>query len=144
MAGTLKLDILTPQGKLVVGAGASADGIEVPGVEVPGVLGELGILPRHIPFISPVTPGVVRFRSEGKDMRVAVGKGFVEVHDDRVSILTNRVVKAEDVKYDEVKSELGEVRKELESMKDSIERPEYVRLAEKEAWLDAQLRATGE
>lgn len=140
MADVLKLDILTPQGRLQMGEGTS-EALEVAGVEVPGVLGELGILPRHIPFISPVVPGVVRFKAEGKDVRVAVGKGFVEVHGDTVSILTNRVVKSEDVKSDEVKTELAEVKTQLQSMKDSIERPEHVQLAEKEAWLEAQLRA---
>ena len=102
---------------------------------------ELGILPKHIPFISPLKPGVVRFKADGKDMRVAVGTGFVEIHADMVSILTDRVTVAEDVKVDEVRAELDAVRTELNGMKDSIERPEYVELAEKEAWLDAQLRA---
>lgn len=143
MADTLKLDILTPHGKVSVGEGATADGIEVPGVEVPGVLGELGILPKHIPFISPVNPGVVRFKAGGRDVRVAVGKGFVEVHGNTVSVLTNRVAKPEDVKTEEVRRELAEVETELKAMKDSIERPEYVEKAEKAAWLEAQLRAAG-
>ncbi len=140
MADVLKLDILTPEGRLQVGE-STGEALEVPGVEVPGVLGELGILPRHIPFISPVVPGVVRFKAGGKDHRVAVGKGFVEVHGDTVSILTNRVVKSEDVKHDQVKTELAAVKDELKGLKEAIERPEYVQLSEKEAWLEAQLRA---
>ncbi|HVH99244.1 MAG TPA: hypothetical protein VM869_11050, partial [Enhygromyxa sp.] len=79
MAELLNLDILTPDGRVDLrlaegGKPAGEKGpIEVEGVQIPAALGELGVRPRHIPFLTPVVPGVVRFRYDGADRRMAVG-----------------------------------------------------------------------
>ena len=43
---------------------AKRRGLDVSGVEIPGLFGELGVLPDHVPFVTPVVPGVVRFRDK--------------------------------------------------------------------------------
>ena len=50
--------------------------------------GDIGILPRHIPLITVLAPGVVRIKGSGAETSIAVGGGFMEVSaDSSVTIL---------------------------------------------------------
>ena len=95
MADTLKLEIVTPDGK------AYADDVEM--VTLTGVQGEMGILPQHVHLMTKLVPGEVVVRKDGRDVFVAVGGGLVEVTGTRVSILTDMAVAAD--KIDEAKAE---------------------------------------
>jgi len=134
----LILDIVTP-----VGPVKGATGVAIPGVEVPGVLGELGVLPQHVPFVSPVVPGVVRFREGDRSARIAVGRGFLEVSEGgRVTVLADRASTPEQIDPAAVKIALDEVVKRLADAKDR-EPAERETLMDEQAWLEAQLRAAG-
>jgi F-type H+-transporting ATPase subunit epsilon len=53
-----------------------------------GAEGELGILPNHIPLVTPLKIAPVRIKLEGdKELKVAVSGGFMEVRGDKVTIL---------------------------------------------------------
>jgi F-type H+-transporting ATPase subunit epsilon len=95
MAETLKLEIVTPDGK------AYSDDVEM--VTLTGVQGEMGILPQHVHLMTKLVPGEVVVRKDGRDVFVAVGGGLVEVTGTRVSILTDMAVAAD--KIDEAKAE---------------------------------------
>lgn len=137
----LHLDILTPTGPAEI-PGLAPGSLEVPGVEVPGLLGEVGVLPGHVPFVTPVVPGVLRFRFGGDDVRLAVGSGFLEVGaDGRVTVLTERALGGEQIDVDAARKELEEVSAQLRDDKSAIDAPEHMRLVAREAWCQAQLRA---
>ena len=87
MAETLKLEIVTPDGK------AYSDDVEM--VTLTGVQGEMGILAQHIPLMTRVVPGELIVRKGGRDLFVAVGEGLVQVTGARVSILTDMAVAAD-------------------------------------------------
>jgi F-type H+-transporting ATPase subunit epsilon len=95
MADTLKLEIVTPDGK------AYSEDVEM--VTLTGVLGEMGILPQHIPLMTKMVPGELVVRKGGRDLFVAVGGGLVQVTGTRVNILTDMAVAAD--KIDEAKAE---------------------------------------
>jgi F-type H+-transporting ATPase subunit epsilon len=95
MAETLKLEIVTPDGK------AYSDDVEM--VTLTGVQGEMGILPQHIRLMTKMVPGELVVRKGGHDLFVAVGGGLVDVTGTRVSILTDMAVAAD--KIDEAKAE---------------------------------------
>jgi F-type H+-transporting ATPase subunit epsilon len=136
MADNLKLDVVTPTGPV-----ANATGVEVPGVEVPGILGEMGVLPQHVPFVSPIVPGVLRFRSAEGSMRVAVDRGFVEVSEGGdVVVLANRAVVGSDVDTPEIQAQLAQIKSDLTAAKDA-DAGERNALEGELAWLEAQLRA---
>ncbi|MDC0667468.1 ATP synthase F1 subunit epsilon [Nannocystis radixulma] len=133
---TIKLDILTP-------LGPKRHGVVVPGVEVPGLLGELGVLPEHVPFITPVVPGVVRFRDGGESVRIAVGAGFLEVtRDSRVVILVERALEVSEIDANKARDELKRVQADLSHDLGSIDAAEHRKLVTEQGWLEAQLRAT--
>ena len=151
MAEYLNLDILTPDGRVdlrVVEGGdkPSSKGvgpIEVEGVELPAALGEMGVRPRHIPFLTPVLPGVVRFRFDGQDRRLAVGRGFVEISEaGGVTILTGQARRGWEVEVAESREQLDAVKSELDKHKGAaIDDATILKLKAQRDWLDAQLRA---
>jgi F-type H+-transporting ATPase subunit epsilon len=95
MATTLKLEIVTPEGVTY------SEDVEM--VTLPGSEGEMGIYPNHVPLMTQVVAGEVAARRNGRDEWLAVGDGFVEVTGERVAILTDMAIKADNV--DEAKAE---------------------------------------
>lgn len=92
---TLKLEIVTPEAKVY------SEDVDM--VTLPGVEGEMGIFPMHIPLMTQLAAGEVVARKGGQDFFLAVGDGFVEITGDRVSILTDMAIQADNI--DEAKAE---------------------------------------
>jgi F-type H+-transporting ATPase subunit epsilon len=95
MASTLKLEIVTPEGVTY------SENVEM--VTLPGSEGELGVYPNHVPLMTQVAAGEITARRNGRDEFLAVGDGFVEITGERVAILTDMAIKAENI--DEAKVE---------------------------------------
>ncbi len=103
---TLKLEITTPDAKVY------SDDVEM--VVVPGIEGELGILPRHIPLLTAIKPGELKVTKNGQNIYLAVGEGFVEVTQERVSVLTDMAI--EEKAIDEAAAQEA-IRRAEEAMK---------------------------
>ena len=103
MANTLKLEIVTPE------AQAYSDNVEM--VTLPGAEGEMGIYPQHVPLLTQIVPGELTIRKDGKEHFLAIGEGFVEITGERVAIMADMAVRAENI--DEAKVE--EARKRAEA-----------------------------
>lgn len=95
MANTLKLEIVTPD--------AVTYSEEVEMVTLPGAEGEMGIYPQHVPLLTQILPGEVVIRKDGRDRFLAVGEGFVEITGERVAVMTDMAILAENI--DEAKAE---------------------------------------
>ena len=80
-------------------------------VTLPGVEGEMGIYPMHVPLLTQVSSGELVARKAGQDHFLAIGEGFVEITGDRVAVMTDMAIKADDI--DESKAE--EARKRAEA-----------------------------
>jgi F-type H+-transporting ATPase subunit epsilon len=100
---TLKLEIVTPE--------ATTFSEDVDMVTLPGVEGEMGIYPMHVPLMTQVAAGEVVVRKGGQDYFLAVGEGFVEITGERVAIMTDMAIKAENI--DEAKAEEARRRAEV-------------------------------
>lgn len=57
--------------------------------EARGTLGEFGVLPGHVTFLTTVEPGEVRIFNEGRTRYLATGGGFAEVVNDKITLLLN-------------------------------------------------------
>ena len=66
-------------------------------VVAPGSQGELGILPRHIPLLTPLKAGAVKVRNDNDEQFFFVSGGFLEVRPDQVTILADTAERAEDI-----------------------------------------------
>ena len=95
MANTLKLEIVTPDAK------AFSDDVEM--VTVPAAEGEMGIYPQHVPLLTQIVPGELIVRKDGRDSFLAIGEGFIQVTAERVAIMADMAIKAENI--DEAKAE---------------------------------------
>lgn len=72
-----------------------ADDVEM--VVAPGAEGALGILPRHAPLMSVLGIGELRITKGGQETGLAIGGGFMEVLDDRVTVLADTAEQAEEI-----------------------------------------------
>ena len=95
MANTLRLEIVTPEAKTY--------SEEVEMVTLPGVEGEMGIYPMHVPLMTQIKAGELTVRRGSQDYFLAIGDGFVEITADKVAIMTDMAIKADDI--DEAKAE---------------------------------------
>ena len=100
---TLKLEIVTPEAKIY------SEDVDM--VTLPGIEGEMGIFPMHVPLMTQVVAGELVVRKGGRDYFLAVGEGFVEITGERVAVMTDMAIKADDI--DETKAE--EARKRAEA-----------------------------
>ncbi len=102
MANTLKLEIVTPESKVY------SEDVDM--VTLPGIEGEMGIFPMHVPLMTQLAAGELSVRKGGQEFFLAVGEGFVEITGERVSILTDMAIAAENI--DEAKAEEARQRAE--------------------------------
>ena len=119
----LQLDVITPERRLL---SEQADAVTVPGLG-----GELGILPGHTPLISALQTGVLSYTQGGTTRRLLVSGGFVEVNNDRVSVLADLAEFPEEVDTARARLERDEAERRLGSFSGSPEE-----LAEVRAQLD--------
>ena len=95
MGNTLQLEIVTPEARTF------SDQVEM--VTLPGVEGEMGVYPNHVPLLTQLVPGEIVVLKGGEEISLAVGEGFVEITGDRVAILTDMAILADQI--DEAKAE---------------------------------------
>jgi F-type H+-transporting ATPase subunit epsilon len=89
MAEQIQLEVVTPERRVLSET--------VDAVYVPGTGGELGILPGHTPLISQLQTGVLSYTQGGATTRLHVSGGFVEVNNNRVSILAEVAERPEEI-----------------------------------------------
>ncbi len=85
----LLLEIITPE-KIVYKD-------EVNEVIVPTVNGEIAILPNHINLLTQVNPGELIIKKGTNQQYLAITGGFLEVSSNKISILAEYAVKAQDI-----------------------------------------------
>lgn len=70
---------------------------EVEAVMAPGIEGDLGILPHHVALMTILRPGELMIRKDGEENYLAVTGGFLEVMDNKVSILADAAERSEEI-----------------------------------------------
>jgi F-type H+-transporting ATPase subunit epsilon len=130
--GRLALEIVSPSGAV---AKTAADE-----VTAPGLLGEFGVLPGHVPFLSALKAGVLSWKTGGQLHVLAVDRGYLEVGaGNRVIVLTERALRPDDVNDDEAAAEIAA---QNEAMKQGHLDTAGLELAKNAlGWAQAQLAA---
>ena len=99
MPETLRLEIVTPQG--------TTFSEDVGMVTLPAVEGQIGVYPQHVRLITQIVPGEV-IVSGAEERYIAVGEGLVEITRDRVVVVTDMAIPADQI--DEAKAEEARAR----------------------------------
>jgi F-type H+-transporting ATPase subunit epsilon len=79
MANKIRFRVVTP-GRLLLDE-------EVDEVTAPGALGEFGVLPNHISFLSLLEPGEMSYKQAAAKQYLAVSGGYAEVLDNVMTVL---------------------------------------------------------
>ena len=129
MSNILTLDIVTQEKRLLT--------VETSRVTVDTVEGEITLLPHHVPLLTRLTEGLLRYVDDkGEEDVIAIFGGFLELDESgQVTVLADAAVRAADI--DLAKVELA--RKEAEAtLRDKTKEQEFA-LAEaalKKTWLE--------
>ena len=106
MASSFQLRIVTPT-RLFLDE-------QVREVTGPGTLGEFGVLPDHIAFLTSLEIGTMSYRTDRGVQHLAVRGGFAEVADNVMTVLADDAARAEDVDPTKVRAELQKAESDLE------------------------------
>jgi F-type H+-transporting ATPase subunit epsilon len=79
MADKITLRVVTPSRVLL--------DEEVDEVTAPGEVGEFGVLPNHIAFLSTLVPGELSYKQDGSKTILVVSGGYAEVLDNVMTVL---------------------------------------------------------
>jgi F-type H+-transporting ATPase subunit epsilon len=115
----IRLEIVTPERKVF--------DEEVDSVTVPSVSGEIGILTNHAPMISALRSGILTYTSGGTNGKMLISGGFVEVSNNKVSVLADLAETAEETDAEAAKLKLEEIGKNLSGWQGTAEEYENVK-----------------
>lgn len=91
MAGeSMTLQIISPEGTVLKDVSTEA-------VVVPVVEGSMGILHNHAPMVTALRIGVLRYKQGSEYKRVAVSGGFLELSNNRITVLADTAETGETV-----------------------------------------------
>ncbi len=103
---TLTVDIVTPE-RTVLSEEATS-------VVAPGSVGSFGVLPNHAPLLAELVPGELRLRRNGgEEIRLAVGGGFMQVFNNRITVLADSAEREDEIDVDRARASLERARQEL-------------------------------
>lgn len=99
---------------------------DVSEIIAPGIDGQLGILPKHAPFMTILAPGEVIVKREGQaDIYFAVSGGWMEVRPDKATILARTAERSDEINLQ--RAEAARARAE-ELLAQGVEREERASL----------------
>ncbi|MEK7571585.1 MAG: ATP synthase F1 subunit epsilon [Patescibacteria group bacterium] len=88
----MQLEIVTPEKKTYNG---EADEVVVNTSD-----GQIGILPGHMNLFTKILPGEVIIKAKDKEQFLAITGGFLEVSNNKITILADYAIQAEEIKVD--------------------------------------------
>jgi F-type H+-transporting ATPase subunit epsilon len=104
---TFLLEVVTPERKVY------AQDVDM--IVVKGVAGELGILPNHIPLVTPLKIAPVTVKKGNTSEKIAVNGGFMEVRKDKVVILAESAELPGDIDVERARAAKERAEKRLAS-----------------------------
>ncbi len=70
---------------------------QVDEVTAPGVLGQFGVLPNHIAFLTLLQAGELSYKQGGRATRLAIAGGYAEVLDNVMTVLADAAEFAQEI-----------------------------------------------
>ncbi|RLL42912.1 F0F1 ATP synthase subunit epsilon [Oceanobacillus piezotolerans] len=110
---TLTVSVVTPNGPVLEG--------EYEMLVAKAESGEIGILPNHIPLVSPLSIAAVRLKKDNGDKSLAVNGGVMEVNSNKVTILAQSAEKPEDIDVQRAREAKERAERRLKSKQDNVD-----------------------
>ncbi|HEV3308908.1 MAG TPA: F0F1 ATP synthase subunit epsilon [Chloroflexota bacterium] len=86
---TMRLRLVTPERTIV--------NEEVEEVLAVGIEGEFGVLPQHMPMVTPLPIGELQLKKDGEWQLIAVGGGFIQVLSGEITVVADVAERSEDI-----------------------------------------------
>jgi F-type H+-transporting ATPase subunit epsilon len=116
MAESFHLSVLTPQRSVLEA--------EVLSIVAPGSAGYLGVLAHHAPLVTALVPGRLTVKdASGEETLYAISGGFLEVSDNRATILADALESAAGVDVERAKRARDRARKLLQDRPPELDVP---------------------
>ena len=115
MATSFRLRIVTPERLLL--------DEEVEEVVAPGALGEFGVLPDHIAFLTTLAPGRLIYKSGAQRHVLAIFGGYAEVADNVMTVLADGAEPARQIDLEAARAALQEAEGKLATI--DVNAPEF-------------------
>ncbi|PYZ92502.1 F0F1 ATP synthase subunit epsilon [Salipaludibacillus keqinensis] len=111
---TMQTNVVTPDGSVYSGE------TEMVSVKTPD--GELGIMPSHLPLVTPLAIGAIRIKKDSKVELIAVSGGFMEVRPDEVNILAESAERPSEIDITRARAAKERAQRRLdEAKRDNID-----------------------
>ena len=104
----MQLEIVTPDRKVIIG--------ETSDVVIPALQGELEALPGHAPYLALLGTGILSFVHQGKQTRLMVSGGYVEIDRDRVTLMAEQAALADEVTREDANKSLYDAEQKLKQL----------------------------
>ena len=130
MAENLLFELVTPSKQLV------SENVKM--VVVPGMEGDMGVMTGHTNILSSLRPGLVDIYGDESIVRsVFVEGGFVEINNDRCSLLAIEARDVREISIEDANNRLAIVKELIESMSADSSEGEEIELSAAEAMVFA-------
>ena len=103
---------------------------EVDQVTLPTKMGEITVLPNHLPLVSSLAPGEILIKKAAQVVPLAVSGGFIEFAENKLVVLADTAERVEEI--DEERAEAARERvKDILEKKEAAEQVDFTALAAK-------------
>jgi F-type H+-transporting ATPase subunit epsilon len=86
---------------------------EVDEVTAPGTVGEFGVLPNHVPFLTSLQPGRLLYKQRGQTHTLVIGGGFAEVSDNIMTVLADSAEEVDEINVERARVALKKAEESL-------------------------------
>ncbi len=135
MANKLNLEVVTPR-KLVV-----SDEVDL--CTVPGTEGVFGVMANHAPILSTLNIGPMHYNKDGDTVRLAVSGGFVEVSNNKMTVLAEAAEVSEEIDVERALRAKERAEKRIQEAKAGREDIDMARAMAAMARATARLKVAG-
>jgi len=125
----LNLEVVSPE-KLIMSK--SVDMVTVSGTE-----GDFGVLPGHTALVSSIRPGLLKIEAD-KDVEIFfISGGFIEVIEDKVSILATDVISPNDINVSECEDKIKKCNEKIVASENEVDTKSFIKsIAKYQAMID--------
>ena len=124
MAKEFTLSVVAPDREVVAE--------KVTSVVAPGTSGYFGVMADHLPLVAGLKPGLLEYLDTDNQRNfVYVGGGFVEIRDNRMTVLADEASRAKDIDLSRAEADLETARRALRGEDSEMNEQEAVQEVEK-------------
>jgi F-type H+-transporting ATPase subunit epsilon len=110
----LSLEVVAPE-KMVMSK--TVDMVTISGTE-----GDFGVLPGHAALVSSIRPGFLEIEADKETEKMFIGGGFIEVLEDKVSILATEVLSAEQIDISDCEEKISKCNSDIDVSETDVDK----------------------